>query len=333
MAFDFPANPAINDVYTDGTISYTWDGEVWRGGGATSGQYVLKVGDTMTGPLVLPSADPSIDEHSTHKRYVDEQIATFALYQGTWQVAANIPDLNVPPNAPLHAYSWTAQTADPNIPEVAPATIPGIGGLIIVATDTVKWNANTLVYELVRGPVALAKMTIADLPPATPFHGQMWWESDSGKMYVYFTDVDSSQWVQVSGGGGGTVGGIADAPADGQMYGRQDLSWVPATGGTGGGIPDAPADGNTYGRKDLDWAIVSAAGGAIPDDAPNDGLQYGRQSLAWTPVPPTTPYRVPVSDTAPVAPDQGMLWFNSADASLYIWFDDGTSQQWVEISA
>ena len=26
-------------------------------------------------------------------------------------------------------------------------------------------------------------------------HGQLWWDSSDGRLYIYYTDVDSSQWV------------------------------------------------------------------------------------------------------------------------------------------
>lgn len=37
---------------------------------------VLKAGDTMTGPLVLPVAAPTLPAHAANKKYVDDQIAT-----------------------------------------------------------------------------------------------------------------------------------------------------------------------------------------------------------------------------------------------------------------
>jgi hypothetical protein len=40
--------------------------------------------------------------------------------------------------------------------------------------------------------------TIADVPPSNPIHGQLWWESDTGNMFIYVTDANSSQWVQVN---------------------------------------------------------------------------------------------------------------------------------------
>jgi hypothetical protein len=44
-----------------------------------------------------------------------------------------------------------------------------------------------------------ANVTISDtIPAGTPAAGDLWWESDSGRLKVYYTDVDSSQWVDAS---------------------------------------------------------------------------------------------------------------------------------------
>ena len=40
-----------------------------------------------------------------------------------------------------------------------------------------------------------------------------------------------------------------------------------------------------------------------------------------------------ISDTAPAGPVNGQLWWNSADANLYIYYDDGTSAQWVQTNS
>jgi hypothetical protein len=41
---------------------------------------------------------------------------------------------------------------------------------------------------------------------------------------------------------------------------------------------------------------------------------------------------VTVSDTAPAEPAQGDLWFDSTDSTMYLWYFDGVSGQWVQIS-
>ena len=54
--------------------------------------------------------------------------------------------------------------------------------------------------------------TMSDTPPASPDPGQMWWESDTGNLYLWYNDGNSSQWVPAvsavgpagpAGGGGG----------------------------------------------------------------------------------------------------------------------------------
>jgi len=42
---------------------------------------------------------------------------------------------------------------------------------------------------------------------------------------------------------------------------------------------------------------------------------------------------VTISATAPTSPEEGDLWWDSTDGNLYIYYNDGTSSQWVEASA
>jgi hypothetical protein len=39
---------------------------------------------------------------------------------------------------------------------------------------------------------------ISDTPPTSPTQGQLWWESDSGVMFIYYNDGTSSQWIQAT---------------------------------------------------------------------------------------------------------------------------------------
>ena len=40
-----------------------------------------------------------------------------------------------------------------------------------------------------------ASVTISDTPPASPTAGNLWWESDTGNLYIFYNDGNSSQWV------------------------------------------------------------------------------------------------------------------------------------------
>jgi hypothetical protein len=55
-------------------------------------------------------------------------------------------------------------------------------------------------------------------PTGTLQNGQMWWESDTGSLYIYYADADSSQWVMVAPGQGNTPNRIADATIDMEAY-------------------------------------------------------------------------------------------------------------------
>jgi hypothetical protein len=72
-----------------------------------------------------------------------------------------------------------------------------------------------------------------------------------------------------------------------------------ATSSTAGFMLDAPADNVSYGRKNNSWATM-VGGATISDTAPVSGLLPGQ------------------------------LWFESDSGNTFIWYDDGTSQQWVQ---
>lgn len=38
----------------------------------------------------------------------------------------------------------------------------------------------------------------ADTAPSSPADGSLWWDSVSGQLFIYYTDVSGSQWVQAS---------------------------------------------------------------------------------------------------------------------------------------
>lgn len=43
-----------------------------------------------------------------------------------------------------------------------------------------------------------AQTYIGAVAPSSPVNGDTWWNSNDGVRYVYYVDVDSSQWVQES---------------------------------------------------------------------------------------------------------------------------------------
>lgn len=67
------------------------------------------------------------------------------------------------------------------------------GPLILNADPTDDLGAATKQYvDSIDIPAA---PEISPLPPSNPETGQLWWDSSDGRLYIYYTDADSSQWV------------------------------------------------------------------------------------------------------------------------------------------
>jgi len=72
---------------------------------------------------------------------------------------------------------------------------PTVGALKI--TDA---KVNDVAWSKITGaPTAMTGLASIGLtPPASPQVGQLWWRSDSGRLFIYYNDGTSSQWVPVN---------------------------------------------------------------------------------------------------------------------------------------
>jgi hypothetical protein len=94
--------------------------------------------------------------------------------------------------------------------------------------------------------------TTEPTPPTSPQFGQLWFDTDDGILYVYYSDGTSNQWVQPAtiqygGPGGGSGSGataltqltdvLISSPSNGQVLKYNGTAWVNDTDatGTGGG--------------------------------------------------------------------------------------------------
>jgi hypothetical protein len=85
------------------------------------------------------------------------------------------------------------------------------------AISSVSTDGKNINIDIVGGGGAPTsnRFTYADEPPENPINGDRWFESDTGKYFVYIDDGDSSQWVQIVTGAAGSPGtGVANALID-----------------------------------------------------------------------------------------------------------------------
>ena len=83
-------------------------------------------------------------------------------------------------------------------------------------------NADQMIYsvqELIEEVYTSASAT----PPANPQSGSRWFDSVSGRTYVYYIDTDSSQWVEMSPAFDGKVNNAAIATQD--LADNQKIRW------------------------------------------------------------------------------------------------------------
>lgn len=160
----------------------------------------------------------------------------------------------------------------------------------------------------------LGRFFTSDTAPASPVDGDVWFNTSNGVILVYYTDADSSQWVE-SGYpilGYQTLDGLTDtditSPSDGDalVYESSSGTWINSTpASTVSDLTDTtistPADGQVlvYDSATSKWINSEVAGGAT------------------------------VSETAPANPSEGDLWLNATEAKMYVYYNDGVTSQWV----
>ena len=105
-------------------------------------------------------------------------------------------------------------------------------GIEVVGIVTAKAGAAVTYYGDGSGLVGVIRPSIitSDNPPSSPNDGELWWESSSGVLKVYYEDVDSGQWVDASptSGGAGSIQIINDSSP--QLGGGLDVNGSDITG-------------------------------------------------------------------------------------------------------
>jgi hypothetical protein len=151
-----------------------------------------------TGPVVQPTASgqPSTLIQAGPQAQPDPwTIQGPAVYYAHAMVIGN------PPGGPkgdgtLNAVAFYVNGAlyDPTVfAPLAGATMTG--SLILAHDPTATLEAATKNYVDNHIAAIPPPIVAGDAPPATPFSGQLWWNSLVGQLFVWYSDPNSSQWV------------------------------------------------------------------------------------------------------------------------------------------
>ena len=189
--------------------------------------------------------------------------------------------------------------------------------------------------------------------------GDLWWNSENGRLYIYFIDADSAQWVTANPVGmrplaysSDVLSGIAgstdrivqsaqadnkvtisnmapDARTDGSPNQKGDLWWSPHTSMLYIWYTDRVA-GYNQGTHDWTGEWVATDPNAGPQNEGVSDLSSFRDLLS----PEFKSYQgdvtVIISEESPTGVDVGALWWSPISGKLYIYFiDEDETAQWV----
>lgn len=87
-----------------------------------------------------------------------------------------------------------------------------VGELAVNLADAKLYTKNSggTVIELTGGGGGGASVTVSTTAPSSPSAGDLWWNSEEGKLKIYYTDANSSQWVDAFTGSVGASGTSGD---------------------------------------------------------------------------------------------------------------------------
>ena len=81
----------------------------------------------------------------------------------------------------------------------APSTALANGALAVDTTNDTFYFRSSGAWQEVSG--GGASLTVSDTAPGSPDAGKLWFESDTGNTLVYYTDANTSQWVEIGQSG------------------------------------------------------------------------------------------------------------------------------------
>ena len=136
-------------------------------------------------------------------------------------------------------------------------------------------NGITYIYNSTKGvwrDVANSINVNSANPPANPEPGQIWFNTASAVLYVYYNDGSSSQWVSVSGPVG-PAGAAGSAGASASPTSYANLAAFPSSGNTVGDFGFATDTKSVYVWDGAEWDRIYTDTNAVPE---------------WTTAPPTS---------------------------------------------
>ena len=180
-------------------------------------------------------------------------------------------------------------------------TSPSNGQTFTSGTITYTYNATAGLWNSAASGGGGSSVTVSDTAPTSPSDGDMWYNSLSLKMFVYYNDGSSSQWVPASpqqAGVAGADGAAGAAGAAGSPTSYANLAAFPSSGNTNGDMGFATDTKAVYVWDGTEWDRVYTGSQTTPTfttDPPASLLLNTDGSNSVVTVAATDPEGFPIS--------------------------------------
>lgn len=324
MAYNFPTSPTDGQQYTgpDGAV-FEWHTPVWY--------------------MVAPPIDFPVDEAPVDGKQYGRQDADWTEIippdpEISWDEVTDKP-ATFPPMLPI---AWADVSGKPTtFPPTLPIPWADVSGKPSTFPPTVPiaWTDITGQPATYPPTLPIGWTDVAGKPSTYPPTLPIAWTDVSGKPTTFPPDLPIP-WTDVSGKPTTFPPSTHSHPQSEVTNLTTDLAAkAPLASPVFTGNPTAP----TPAVSDADLSIATTEFVSRDFVAKGGSTMTGPLTLNADPssamVAATKQYVdarpaiASIADTAPSSPTHGQLWWNSADGNMYIYYDDGTGTQWVQVNA
>ncbi len=237
--------------YADGKIFYKDPANnIQQISGSANTFYTVNAGGTLlvsTSPTDILTINPGNNIEITGDFLTDTLTiaanlkSVFDTANAAFASANNVSPQIAPARDTANAAYDTANAAFAAANNVSPQIAPtrdllnvafGVANASYVSVNAAYTVANAA-FAKANLAASAATINIGNAPPTGVNPGALWWDTISGRMFIYYTDDDSTQWVETSPAGGGEgrgVTGVANvsanppsSPTNGSFWWNSDL--------------------------------------------------------------------------------------------------------------
>jgi len=223
MALNFPDSPNLNDTYSLDDKTWVWNGYGWKLQSTTNvtnlanSAFIQANSAFDHANAAFDAANNSVDlwvrdaanSASSYANSAFESANSAGVYANSaFEAANNATDTYVRNHANAAFDQANTNASDIIVLQGVDATqntsITNLEGVNLTQNTNITNAQSTASGAFDHANAAFetanssgASVAVSDSPPDSPTANSLWWQSNTGTLKIYYSDGDSSQWVEV----------------------------------------------------------------------------------------------------------------------------------------